>query len=408
MHRYWLVLGLIAGCSGEVPHTEDVNRADSNDVDADVGDADLGVVDSGPAEDLWPDADVEADPVEETLDVEPERPTVEPSLALPVRPPDTRCLPSVSSDEFTMPDSILDTGCYAADGTPTHELVPYDVNAPLWTDGAAKYRYIAVPVGEQIRASAGAPWEFPTGSVLLKTFSFEFEDSDGVQERPVETRFMVMREFGWQFFTYGWNEDASDAFLVSDQTFRPLETVAGPVEYLYPDEESCRYCHSGTAELVLGPRTGQLDRIVEYADGWANQIEVFEAIDLLAANEEEAEVWPDPRDEEFPVEDRARSYLAANCAHCHQPGGWQPPPMTLDLRFELPLEDTQLCDAIQYISPLVPGLDRIVPGQPEESNVYNRIVHQGLGSMPPLAVSIVDEVGAAVVEEWIREMESCP
>jgi hypothetical protein len=81
--------------------------------------------------------------------------------------------------------------------------------------------------------------------------------------------------------------------------------------------------------------------------------------------------------------------------------------MTLDVRYEVDLADTQLCGPIQYISPLVPDQGRIMPGKPEESNVHDQIAHQGRGSIPPLTLSCTDGVGAHVVADWIRSMESC-
>ena len=50
-------------------------------------------------------------------------------------------------------------------------LIPYDVNAPLWSDGALKERYIGLPGRRPDRVHDLARLEFPDGTVLVKTFS---------------------------------------------------------------------------------------------------------------------------------------------------------------------------------------------------------------------------------------------
>ena len=118
---------------------------------------------------------------------------------------------------------------------------------------------------------------------------------------------------------------------------------------------------------------------------------------------------PDPFDPGVPLEERARSYLDVNCAHCHQPGGWRPPEMTMDLRWERSLEDTLICgEPLQFESVVAQGSMRIAPGNIDESNLYQRMITEGLGRMPSLGTGVIDPAGAALIADWILSLDGCP
>jgi hypothetical protein len=114
-----------------------------------------------------------------------------------------------------------------------------------------------------------------------------------------------------------------------------------------------------------------------------------------------------PTDDAAPLESRARAWLHANCGHCHRPGGWAPPDLAMDLRWETPTEDTNLCAPTQYYNPWFPLDDRVAPGDPDASAVWRRLSARGLGQMPPLATYAVDP-DADVVREWIASLSDCP
>jgi hypothetical protein len=163
--------------------------------------------------------------------------------------------------------------------------------------------------------------------------------------------------------------------------------------------------------MVLAVRTPQLARIAEYPGGRADQLEVFAALGLFgSAGAPTSDVrFAALGDEAATLEQRARSYLASNCAHCHQPGGWQPPPMTLDLRFDRTLAETAMCGVeLQFASPVSGAELRIAPGSHRDSNLWLRLVHEGPGRMPPLAVGIVDDEAVDVIGRWIDELGDCP
>src|SRR5690606_15777895 len=95
-------------------------------------------------------------------------------------------------------------------------------------------------------------------------------------------------------------------------------------EYLYPSRTQCNVCHTGTAGPVLGFRTRQLNRDQFYpATGrTANQVETLSKLGFIPENVSEVDLAntitsADFRDPEVPDEHYVRSYLDANCSHCH-------------------------------------------------------------------------------------------
>jgi uncharacterized repeat protein (TIGR03806 family) len=316
----------------------------------------------------------------------------------------------------TFPERLSDTGCYAdlAGHEPAAELIEFRVRSPLWSDGTHKRRFMRLPDGAQIEASPEDPWEFPVGSLLVKQFALPFDDGDPDSVRPIETRFMVRRPEGWEFHNYRWNDDATDAELVREDSFADYAVVRGGEQtmqrYQFPGPATCPICHAVAPGRVLGPRTEQLAFAVPYeGQGEArDQLEVLAdqgLFDSAAAGAAPAAL-PDPADPSLPIEQRARSYLHANCAHCHQPGGWSSPDLTMDLRYGLPLADAHICGAEPSF--FSQGRALIAPGDPDESAILIRMRELGLDRMPPVATGVVDPLGEMLLQTWISELSTCP
>lgn len=313
------------------------------------------------------------------------------------------------------PTTLSASGCFddIATLTPAPGLVPYGVNAPLWSDDSVKARFLVIPPGRTITVGADGTFEFPIGSIIIKLFSFDFVAGDPSSRRAVEARVMVRREFGWQFHSYRFDDAASDATLLSTTHNQQLVIDDGgePVafEYNWPSRAGCKVCHGLGASNALGPRQDQLDGDFDYGGPVANQLEALAGIGLFSGPLP-AGISPIPAfdDPDVPVEQRARAYLHTNCGHCHRPGGWTPAGLTLDLRYSTPLVDAQVCNVpTQYYNPWVTSAIRIAPGDPEGSVIWQRLNQRGPGQMPPLATTRVDP-GAGVVAEWIASLAACP
>ncbi|MCA9656343.1 MAG: PQQ-dependent sugar dehydrogenase [Myxococcales bacterium] len=309
--------------------------------------------------------------------------------------------------EGEFPLVLSASGCFPAPDRPALDLVPYEINAPLWTDGSHKQRYLVLPPGERITVEPGGELRFPEGSVLLKTFSYASDPWTPEAVVPVETRVMIRRRHAWEFHTYAWDEDGSEARLLAEGDERALLTAVegspGVVVHTFPSRQECSYCHGTGEAAALGPRLDQLDRELGYGD----QLAAMESIGLLEGPLPAVEPMADYRAPEVPVQERARAYLHANCGHCHRPGGWTPPPLDMDLRWSTALEDTRLCGVPpQYASTFTADY-RVAPGDPNDSLVWQRLSSRGQWQMPPLATSVADP-HAAVVREWIDGLEECP
>lgn len=320
----------------------------------------------------------------------------------------------VEIDDAEFPTTLIASGCFddITTLTPAPGLVPYGVNAELWTDGAIKDRFLVIPPGATMGVAADGTVEFPIGTVILKLFSFEYVVGDPTTRMPVEGRVMVRRELGWQFHSYRFADDGHDATLLSRGEQQQLVIEDGgqaiAFDYFWPSRGSCKVCHGSPESSALGPRLDQLDRDFDYGKGVANQLDAMTSIGLFSEPLPPVDPMPAPHDTEAPAEQRARAYLHTNCGHCHRPGGWTPPDLTMDLRYGTPLFETSVCDVeIQYFNPSVTSMVRIAPGDPDGSVIWQRINLRGTGQMPPLATSRVDP-GGSVVGEWIAGLDGCP
>lgn len=287
-----------------------------------------------------------------------------------------------SNEPDRFPRSILATGCVDPSDLhgPGPGTIAYEVNHPFWSDGADKRRFVALPRGASAALGPDGDLDFPNGTVLVKSF-FDADD------RPVETRLLVRHDDdGWAGYTWAWNADGTDATFVEETR---TEMVDGH-PWVLPGPRDCMACHTGAAGRTLGLEAGQL------------------SADTLAALGTEASAEPLPAlDADAPLEQRARAYLHVNCSPCHRDEGTGGR-SNLDLRMSMSLEETKLCG-----SPRAGDLDLddpaiVVPGAPERSVLLARIEAEGSARMPPLGRTTVDEVGAAVIAEWITALPSCP
>src|SRR5262249_22720252 len=112
------------------------------------------------------------------------------------------------------PAKLSETGLFASvkDHRPQPALIPYSVNAPLWSDGADKERFLALPGTSQIEFTTWRGWNFPDGTVLVKTFTLDTPAG----RRRIETRLLTRQEGQWAGYSYRWNAAQTDAELVGE------------------------------------------------------------------------------------------------------------------------------------------------------------------------------------------------
>ncbi len=310
---------------------------------------------------------------------------------------------SAASVDGGLPQKLSETGCFKADDPtqPVEGLIPYGVNAQLWSDGTEKHRWFAIPDGTAIEIdSDGNNWIFPPGSVLVKEIR--------IGGKRVETRLLFRYEDGeWGGYSYEWDDQERDATLLSGAKSKQV----GGITWDYPSPGQCMYCHTEAAGVALGPETVQLNGLFTYPETGrtANQLATYEHIGLFASplpdKPERLPALVDPADKGERLEERARSYLHANCNSCHRPGAHAPG----DFRYQTPFGEREICnqDPIHGTAGIGDGAVLLSPGEPDKSVIVARMKATDDNRMPKLGTHLVDPVGTGVVSEWIRSLTGC-
>jgi len=319
------------------------------------------------------------------------------------------CLAAVAraGDSRGLPEHLRDTGLYVA-GSVANDVLPFSPQYPLWSDGAAKRRWIWLPPGTQIDASSPDAWEFPRGTKLWKEFA---------HGSALETRYIERGSDGnWRFGSYVWTADGKDAVLAPVEGIRELAATNAPgARYTIPSEGDCRACHEGAPVPVLGFSALQLspdrDPLAPHADRQTG------AVDLrsLAARDLIRNLPPDllarpPRIAGNPTERAALGYLHGNCGNCHnQEGPLAVLDMTLAQRVAAPTASAAVLSSLvgvesQYRPPGVPAAEaRIAPGHLDSSVLALRMNSRDpLQQMPPLGSAAVDAEAIALLKRWIE------
>ncbi len=328
-----------------------------------------------------------------------------------------------------LPGLLSGTGAFSdtPNRVPAGGLIPYVPNTPLWSDAAVKSRYLAVPGGtgtrtpdEQIGFLPTNSWTFPAGTVFVKNFDLVVNETNAsVPLRRLETRLLVRDINGTVYgVSYKWRADNSEADrLLTSLNENILITNATGVRtqtWYYPSPSDCLTCHTPAAGYVLGLNTRQLNREQTYpATGVTdNQLRTLNRLGLFNPAFNEAGITNFDKlsaltNVNASLEERVRSYLDANCAQCHQPGGTGP---TFDARYDTPLTNQNIINGILAKGDL--GYDNAKVVVPKD--IWRSILYQRSDSldnsvkMPPLARNLVDTNGMAVMAAWINSLLGTP
>jgi uncharacterized repeat protein (TIGR03806 family) len=212
---------------------------------------------------------------------------------------------------------------------PNVRVLPYDLNTPLFSDYASKYRFVWMPTGAFANYNDDSTFDFPVGTILAKTFAFPIDGHPG-KEKLIETRLLVKTNSTWVALPYIWNDRQTEATLqlVPDPVPVRFTDQAGTTHdfaYQIPNVNECRQCHDRDKSLQpIGPKARNLNKDFAYEEGTANQLARWTHFGYLRATPSptdapRAPVWNDPSSGS--LQQRALAYLDSNCAHCHQPGG---------------------------------------------------------------------------------------
>lgn len=314
------------------------------------------------------------------------------------------------------PRKLSETGLFESvrDHKVARGIIPYSVNSPGWNDGATVERFLALPGDTQIAYTSNRGWNFSDGAVLMQTLSIDCPSPDGVKQRRIETRILTRQQNEWNGYSYQWNREQDDGLLVDSSGKDLVLTVAtsdsstDQQKWRIPSRAECMSCHSRAVNYVLGMTELQLNRPHKYGQVQDNQLRTFAHIGLFSSGYRETaqrKRLVDPHDTSASLEDRAKSYLHANCSCCHVEAGGG--------NSRMQLEYTNSLDKMNIIStypqhntfgirqPLI-----VAPGEPERSILLARVSRRGPGQMPPLATNRVDSNSARLLREWIESIPS--
>ncbi len=316
-----------------------------------------------------------------------------------------------------LPARLAETGLYLPDGSVDPSNRPFAPQYPLWTDGAAKRRWVRLPAGAAIDASDVDAWRFPPGTTFWKEFAWE--------GRRVETR-MIRRglDGAWSFATYVWNEEQTDAVLAPAEgvpaAFALPASVAGTSgrRHSIPGRTDCITCHGSSPSVVLGFDALQLsddrDPGVPHAEplppGAVTLRSLVAAGQLMPARPEL--VFAPPRIRaSSPAERSALGYLSANCGGCHNDRG---PLARLGFSFKQKVGSDVVASVTSPVAAhgrfVVPGVAAessfvIAPGAPERSAaLYRMRSRRAASQMPPLGTAVADTAAVALVTRWVEDL----
>lgn len=300
---------------------------------------------------------------------------------------------------------------------PGNGVFPYEVNAPLFSDYAEKARFIYLPTGTHMQYRDKQPFEFPEGAVIIKNFYYYHAAAHPEQgKRIIETRLLVKTANAWKALDYVWNAEQTEASLEVAGGQCPInwEDKQGKKQslaYQIPNLNQCKSCHSNDGAFTpIGITARQLNRVPQNEDIAENQLILWQKKGWLQLpadfNLTSAPQLQDYRTSIGTVQDKARAYLDANCAHCHNPHG---PASTSGLFLEADQQDLEHLGVLK--SPVAAGrgsgkyLYDIVPGKPNESILVYRMESDDPGiRMPEIGRQLEHKEGIELIKAWIKGM----
>lgn len=319
-------------------------------------------------------------------------------------------------EDRELPEKLSDLHLFDGQHRPLAGALTYDLNTPLFSDYTLKDRFIKLPMGGSMAYRGDEQTlEFPTGTIIAKTFSYPNDQRHPEQgKRLLETRILRKEGDAWQGVSYAWNEEQTEAYLKLAGMNQPSKWIhfdgsEHTNAYIVPNANQCKGCHGNNNEPI-GPKPRNLLKSPEAREatnwlanwqqlGLIKQLTSTSAVQILPT-------WDVPGT--GTLDQRARAWLDTNCAHCHNPTG--PARQSgLDLRFT---QDDPAKRGVMKM-PVAAGrgsggrLYDIVPGKPDESVLIFRLESTEPGiMMPELPRRLVDAEGVKLIREWISSLGS--
>lgn len=300
------------------------------------------------------------------------------------------------------------------DQIPNDGVIPFKPASGLFTDYALKKRFIWMPQG--VKASYNGDHDilnFPVGTALIKNFYYDSLQPLN-QQKIIETRIMIRKSTGWIFAEYVWNDEQTEAYLNMDGSYKNISFIENgqnkTTNYRIPSETECLTCHKDNNNAIpIGVKPQNLNFDFTYDDGVENQLTKLINVGYLENNLPGNIVSTiDYADVNHPLRLRLRSYLDANCAHCHRQNshcsyrplrlGFSETTVSLNMGICMPPDE--------IINPTL--VEIIVPG-----NINKSVMHFRLNSvdeatrMPLLGRTLVHDEGLQLLKDFINSISNC-
>lgn len=310
-----------------------------------------------------------------------------------------------------IPASLSESGLYSDFAKRT--LAPgvrfYEPTYELWSDGAKKLRYIALPPGTKIDTTNQTYWKYPVGTRIWKQFART--PAGGGAPVVVETRFLLKRfegnpEGDWYRIAFLWKEDESDALPSIDG-----QPNARGTDHDVPSQADCGVCHDSMPDRVLGFTALQLSHAAKVVGEFT--------LDQLGAEGALTKAAPPGgyHPPGTPTQQAGLGYLHANCGHCHNQRGI--PIVGGQVGLQLWLDIDKL-GSVQTTPFFQTGVNKVarhalkrlifVPKDPASSFALQRMQVRNVDNppdftqMPQLATELVDPTGVKQVTDLVNSL----
>ncbi|MDX1773193.1 putative repeat protein (TIGR03806 family) [Oceanihabitans sediminis] len=296
---------------------------------------------------------------------------------------------------------------------PVIGVVPYKPISSLFTDYAKKMRFIWMPENSSANfVSDYEVFDFPVGTILIKSFYYDHVLPSGVT-KFIETRLLIKKPTGWIFSDYVWNEDQTEAVLDTSGSFVSVSFLEAGItkttNYRIPSVSECMTCHKvGNIASPIGVKPQNINSNYTYPSGDVkNQLQKLQELGYLRSfNTSSISTVVDWKDSSKDLSLRARSYLDANCAHCHSDDthcSYRP----IRLSFhDTEYSSTNLGLCVLPDEDIDASLTHIVsPGRFERSVLSYRMnsTEESI-KMPLIGRNLVDESAVSLINEWIDSL----
>jgi uncharacterized repeat protein (TIGR03806 family) len=298
---------------------------------------------------------------------------------------------------------------------PNKGVIPYKLVNSMFNDYSSRASFVFIPDGQSAGFDSTNLLDLPVGSCLINVVYYN-QDAKNISsgKNLIETQLLMRKQTGWEPFDYIWNDDQKEAILSESGASKPIKRMdkngsAKQIDFDIPARMDCKLCHwSADRVTPIGIKAGNLNLDLDYPSGKKNQLTYWTETGLLKAfDKSKAAQYQNWEDTSFPLEQRARYYLDANCAHCHNPRG----PASISGLF-LNYDNYNMLSYGIMKTPRAGGRATcylkydINPAKPSESVTVCRMSTTEFGvKMPELGRTLVDTEGVSLIIRWIAQLK---